>query len=59
MTLSGRGLFLRSLREREEGETQGTPLKPRQGPRPWTPLQKNLYLKGATALLPEGEARMP
>ena len=22
------------------GETQGTPLKPRQGPRPWTPLQK-------------------
>src|SRR5436309_11787414 len=28
----------RPLRGRGEGEDQGTPLKPRQGPRPWTPV---------------------
>src|SRR5436305_6886497 len=38
--------FVRPLRGRMERGNQGTPLKPRQGPCPWTPLLKNLYLKG-------------
>src|SRR2546425_9111385 len=47
-------ITIRPLRGRREREIQGAPshcppdsipLKPRQGPCPWTPLLKNLYLK--------------
>src|SRR5437762_1705148 len=45
---------------RREGEIQGitclpgrVPLKPRQGPCPWTPLSKNLYLKAPGQGSPE------
>ncbi len=44
--LSSVGFLVRPLRGRREREIQGTPLKPRQGQGPWTPLLKNLYLKG-------------
>ncbi len=51
--LSSVGFLVRPLRGRREREIQGitcppgrVPLKPRQGPCPWTPLLKNLYLKG-------------
>src|SRR2546421_8863992 len=40
-----RGFLVRPLRGRVEEENQGAPLKPRQGPRPWTLLSKNLSLK--------------
>src|ERR1051326_956778 len=43
--LSSIGFLVRPLRGRGEEGNQGTPLKPRQGLRPWTPLSKNLYLK--------------
>src|SRR5436305_416753 len=46
--------FVRPLRGRGERENQGTPLKPRQGPCPWTPLPKNLYLKGEAPSPPQG-----
>src|SRR5438876_8882678 len=41
------GFLVRPLRGRMERGNQGTPLKPRQGPCPWTPLLKNLYLKAS------------
>src|SRR6266571_2919289 len=33
-------LLIRSFNSVEKRENQGAPLKPRQGPRPWTPLTK-------------------
>ena len=36
--LSSIGFLVRPLRGRMEEGNQGAPLKPRQGPRPWTPL---------------------
>src|SRR5436305_9010980 len=49
--------FVRPLRGRGERENQGTPLKPRQGPCPWTPLPKNLYLKGEAPSPPRAPTR--
>src|SRR5438876_1000885 len=45
------GFLVRPLRGRMERGNQGTPLKPRQGPCPWTTLLKNLYLKGGACVL--------
>ncbi len=48
-SLTSIGFLVRPLRGRMERGNQGTPLKPRQGPCPWTPLLKNLYLKDPRA----------